>query len=190
MNDQTPEAQQQPIVLGYVLLQTVQENQYRGGIMLIDEHGVPLEVWISSPLQITKVQTILYGKSLGRHLATEVVGKPLFSALRTTPSIILCNQDIFLDMHSPERPVLMLQGQERIDIDLARAGMGADDDGDVNAFVPILERTAARGDEASYSAVLPRVRTLYSTMDLLEPFERLARAIAEVERAASQVSSR
>ena len=53
------------------------DKGYRGGILVTDEWGKPLEFRCTSPVHPNPVQRTLYGQTLLPHIAVELIGAPL-----------------------------------------------------------------------------------------------------------------
>ncbi|MBI3823662.1 MAG: hypothetical protein HY289_13415 [Planctomycetes bacterium] len=69
-----------------------------GGYLVTNAWGRPLEFRLSSAVQPNKVQTILYGDSLGRYLCGDVIGKTLLDKTTTPVQWLLVDNPLTLDL--------------------------------------------------------------------------------------------
>ena len=68
--------------LAYIILADVEDGVLRGGILVTDAHGKPVEFRCTSPIRPNAVQRTLYGGTLMPHIAVELVGVPLVHAVQ------------------------------------------------------------------------------------------------------------
>src|SRR3990172_5492533 len=88
------------------------ERGYRGGLLVTDSRGKPLEFRCTSPIRPNQVQRILYGRTLMPYLAVQLIGVPLLSSVAEKPNIIVVNFDVFLDLREfVQQPVLFVRRQ-------------------------------------------------------------------------------
>ena len=77
-----------PIKLAYFM--AVKEGaSYLGGLLVTDTSGIPLDFRYTEPITPTRLQSILYGKSLEPHLKEEVIQKTLLKELKTPPDLFI-----------------------------------------------------------------------------------------------------
>ena len=62
--------------IAFVVLANVEDGVLRGGILITDAHGKPLEFRCTSPIRPNAVQRTLYGSTLMPHIAVELVHCP------------------------------------------------------------------------------------------------------------------
>ncbi|MCD6393593.1 MAG: hypothetical protein J7M40_08795, partial [Planctomycetes bacterium] len=98
--------------IAFVMLAEVEDSVLRGGILVTDSHGKPLEFRCTSPIRPNAVQRTLYGGTLMPHIAVELVGKPLVQAIQTSPDVVLVQQEEFLSLRTRcEKPLLLARRQ-------------------------------------------------------------------------------
>ena len=81
--------------LAFVTLSEVEDGVLRGGILVTDAHGKPVEFRCTSPIRPNTVQRTLYGGTLMPHIAVELVGKPLIQAVQASPDVGLSSRRNF-----------------------------------------------------------------------------------------------
>src|SRR5258708_21460228 len=94
--------------LGYMELE--KGSAYRGGILVADEWGKPLEFRCTAPVRPNPVQRTLYGETLMPHIAVELVGTPLLRTLEERPEVVVIQDDVFFDLRNhTATPVLRIR---------------------------------------------------------------------------------
>lgn len=79
--------------LGYLLITSPRPNVYMGGLMVTDGYGLPVHFCYTEPTQPTKIQQVLYGETLARHIKTEVIAKSLVKQSQQLPTLLLTEDD-------------------------------------------------------------------------------------------------
>ena len=101
--------------LAFTTLVEVENSVLRGGILITDAHGKPVEFRCTSPIRPNAVQRTLYGSTLMPHIAVELVGSPLLKNVQTSPDVVLVQQEEFLTLRERfDKPLLLAvrQGQD------------------------------------------------------------------------------
>ena len=157
---------------------------FRGGILLVDGRGTPLEFRCTSPIRPNPVQRMLYGDSLEPYMLAELMAKPLLQNVSQSYDIVLVDDVLFLNMRQRcECPVLFVRRQG-----VTVSGVGAQDaqaisgsliDSPSGRFDPVVVQPSSEHPQDRDSA-LPRLERLFAVFDVLEPFERVQRALEKV----------
>ncbi len=153
----------------------------RGGALVIDESGKPLEFRCTSPIRPNAVQKMLYGRSLQPYILVELIGRPLLKGLREQFDFIVVNSPFFLNLREHfDRPCLFVrrQGEEMT------AGSDGEDRSpselvDSPKYDPVVMQGFEEYPEDTKKAY-PIFQALSKRMNILEPFERIARALERV----------
>lgn len=155
---------------------------YRGGILVINERGVPMEFRCTSPIRPNVVQRTLYGPSLDPFMLVELIGKPLLSTLRERFDVLTVNEPSFLNIRQQcVQPTVYLRRQG---VDLTAET--ADDDGESALIEPRSQKFAPvvaevfREDAAGIQTALPFLQRCSVSFDIMEPFERILKALQKV----------
>ena len=167
--------------------QTEGGEGYHGGTLVTNSSGKPLEFRSTSIVRPNLVQRTLYGSTLLAHLAQELFAIPLVGALREKPSVVLVCDEILLDIRPRvECPVLHVRRQgETIE-------MPKGNERESQATSEVLACPSGRFQPVvltphwQYREEARRVRgelePAFARMDLLEPFERVERALVALAR--------
>lgn len=167
--------------------QTEGGEGYHGGTLVTDSGGKPLEFRSTSIVRPNFVQRTLYGSTLLAHLAQELFAIPLMEALREEPNVVLVRDETLLDIRlQVECPVLHVRRQgETIE-------MPKGSERESQATSEVIACPSGRFQPVvltphwQYREEARRVRgelePVFARMDLLEPFERVGRALEELAR--------
>jgi hypothetical protein len=81
------------LALAYVKIIALPGNAFAGGVMVVDGRGLPLDFRYTEPVQPSKVQAVLYGKSLDRHVRQDVIFKQLAGKIDPRPAVVLVDDE-------------------------------------------------------------------------------------------------
>lgn len=141
-------------MIGYLLVKKI-ENKYIGGILIINEKGIPLEFKYTEPIIPTGIQKIIYGSSLDEFLSTEIIGKTLVEKAENKPEIILVNNP---ELIFSENMVLILESktptEDSIEIN--------------NRFFKVTPLN---------DSIKEKINNIAEKIDITEPFSRLEKAL-------------
>ena len=140
-----------------------------GGYLVTNAWGRPLEFRLSSAVQPTKVQQILYGDTLHAYLCGELIGKTLLDKTATPVQCVVTDNPLALDLRL------------RLDIPVALLHVGQDAPSAPPGLMvqPNLYcHSRQPGDVAAIREVLARIPSL----DLAEPFARIKEAMSEARK--------
>ena len=167
---------------------------YLGGILVVDEFGLPLEFRHTVALRPSRLQTTLYGEALDRYLRAAVITTRLLDDLERAPAVVLVT-DPLLAIGGDELPVAHMEasglepsgpvGTFR-EVDGASAGFTLQ----LRANDPPT-RFITRADRAGYRSMSDAILRVAETMDLAEPPARVRaalRLIAAGESPAAQAA--
>ena len=81
---------------------------YLGGVLVVDEFGLPLEFRHTVALRPSRLQTTLYGEALDRYLRAAVITTRLLDDLERAPAVVLVT-DPLLAIGGDELPVAHME---------------------------------------------------------------------------------
>lgn len=132
---------------------------YVGGYLVTNAWGRPMEFRLSSAVQPSRVQQILYGDTLEPYLCGELIGKALVEKAATPVSVIFTDHPAVLEMRRRfELPIAFV----RTDADAGQ----------------LVCHGQYPQDQAAARAILDRL----GVFDLSEPFARIREALAEARK--------
>jgi hypothetical protein len=169
-------------VIGYLDVQQVEPAGYLGGVLVVDEFGLPVEFRHSVALRPTPLQRTLYGDALDRYLRAAVIAVRLLDDLESAPGVILASDPI-LAVGGVTPPVAAF---ERSGVEpLGPAGTLQPLSGAANpGFVLQLRegepplRLITKAGAEHHRAMADAVLEAAETMDVYEPPARVRSALA------------
>ncbi len=169
--------------LAYIARQAFEDaGAYRGGILVVDDVGTPLEFRCTSPVRPNPTQKVLYGENLDPHMLIELMGKPLLRSLRETYDLLLVVDPWLLNLreHS-ERPTIFVrrQGVELTQTISATATHSKVVEPLSERFEPVVTETLPEHSE-DLDFARPLLQRCSKRFDVLEPFDRIRRALDKV----------
>lgn len=167
--------------VAFVTLTEVDDGVLRGGILVTDSSGKPVEFRCTSPIRPNTVQRTLYGGTLMPHIAVELVGAPLLKAVQASPGIVLVQQEEFLSLRTRcEKPLLIARRQgEEMQLS-EETGKNRPEEllsSRSGKFAPVVV-TCHWDYPDDIVQCKEGLGWMFSNCDLVEPFERVKRALA------------
>lgn len=172
----------EPIKLAYFM--AVKEGaSYLGGLLVTDPSGIPLDFRYTEPITPTRLQTILYGKSLEPHLKEEVIQKTLLKELKAAPDLFILSASELAGGWSGEArfPVLAVQKSQEQPLpkvgDVFRAGPRDLLLQVTEGAAPLRVMFATSVEPATQEQAAQKLLEAGYHMDLTEPLERVGAAL-------------
>ena len=166
--------------IGFLTVRFLEDGSYRAGLLVTDEKGKPLELRATGALRPDRIQGVIYGDTLVSTIAQDLCGQPLIESLSERPDIIVADQEAFLPLHTSEQPVLHIRrtGQE-LEVD---SGTQEDHREEVlqapsGRFEPVVLKFADKVEDEESHRLRTQLATLFRGFDLVEPFDRVAKAL-------------
>jgi hypothetical protein len=151
-------------------LSVVQEGAgYVGGYLVTNGWGRPLEFRLTSAVQPTKVQQILYGNTLPAYLCGELIGKTLLEKTAAAVQWVVSDNPLALDLRL------------RVELPVVFCNSSAE----ALAAPPGLMIQPNLYCHAQYPGDVDAVRDLLDKLgafDLAEPFVRVREAMSEARK--------
>ncbi len=171
------------LLLGFLALyETLSKDGYLEAVLVTNAHGIPQEFRCTHPVKPTTIQKPLYGDALQPYIGVNMCGKPLIQSIGNTPSLIVIIDDFLLDVRTTSScPVILVRrAGEVIDVEhseeSARTLKRERVDCSSGSFQPIIlsPHPVFEDDMQFARGVFDKI---FSHLDPLEPFERMAKAI-------------
>jgi len=160
-------AETQEIRIAFVDVTLFSDGSIRGGIMTTDIETRPYEFRVTSPINPTQVQKILYGTSLKDYVYGELICAPLVKATKEKLSVVLTKDPHILAMRPlVSVPIILIQD------DYKQAGEG----------IKPVSFSAHKNFKSELSYAQSILVPIAQNHDLIEPFERLILALKEINR--------
>lgn len=188
------ETESAPTIGFYAVVEDAQCG-YFGGLLITNEFARPVEFHCTTPVKPNRAQEILYGVTLQQFLYGELIGKSLLEKLKNQPKLICVNKRPSLALgDNLDFPVVWVLHEdelaERTAVLSSRHGeiqFGSSRQDDQRDSVIVVGRNRCVPHERwvqKRELLLSRLMGIPPSIDLLEPFERICRAIEEASQAA------
>ena len=173
----------QKATVAYLSLMSPDASVMQGGLMVTDGYGLPVEFRYSEPIQPTKLQQILYGASLHDYLKHEVIVGALLEQAETSFDLLLVEDDSFLALENKKLQVLRVSDTSAPP--LAEPGQYQSISGTElllqtglhQSPVRVQFNEASEDESQDITTLLSRLIELGQKMDVVEPLQRIQRAL-------------
>lgn len=150
----------------------------RGAILISDRETKPLEFRVTGPVRPQKFQEIVYGGLLNEHIFVELIGLPLLNALQQQPNLIVVRDILFLEINiKQEIPTVLLLKEDE---PLLKRGTSSKPLNPQDSGRPPVKICTLDQFEPNLEEISHQLQPIFLNRDLLEPFERLEKACADV----------
>ncbi|MFN3429277.1 MAG: hypothetical protein ACK46X_04920 [Candidatus Sericytochromatia bacterium] len=95
--------------LGYLKIVNLGPHAFAGGLMIVDTRGLPQDFRYTDPVNPSKVQQILYGKALDRHVRQDVIFKHLAEKLEPRPALLIVDDELLVGLPASVPVVLVVE---------------------------------------------------------------------------------
>jgi len=177
---------QKGLALGYLRL--IEEgNLFQGAALVTDFRGIPLDFRYTEPISPTRLERILYGDALDVYIREEVILESLLKAVEVKPSLWVCNDRKLLEFLKEHAacPPIFLESTSYSPLDAVgemvpqpEAGAYLVQVDPISAPLKLIVPVST-GEDAVKSAASILIEAAAS-MELLEPFARIKRALEAV----------
>ena len=166
--------------LAFISLVELEKDVFRGGVLVTDAQGKPLEFRCTSAIQPTAVQKTLYGGTLNAHMAVELTARPLLNAVKQEYDAVFVTQDDFIELRKAiKKPLLVVAKQG--------ATLATQENAEEPTKSELLASPSGKFDPVVLTChwqhaddidqTLPNLGVLFSRFDLIEPFARIGSAL-------------
>ncbi|MCD6119799.1 hypothetical protein J7K50_08190 [bacterium] len=172
--------------IGYLCAKHISDSRWLGGLLVVDELGLPIEFKHTEPCEPSGLARLLHGGRLEWHLKVNVVGLPLISAITSNVAAVICDENVYLRLQPRVKHTLAtitLTDQQPL------PETGQIEDVTPGRWLVSHSSTAspiiiALADEQgrTIQKISDAVIALVQSVSVLEPMERLRKAIDYVAR--------
>ena len=174
--------------LGYIAIDGA-DGLFRGASLVVDFRGIPIRFYYTDPIKPSRLERVLYGNALEVYLREELILESLLNAVDAKPSLWICREpDLLVPLKSLTKgKVLFLASSLRSPMDAAGNVESTGESGvymiqadSVSAPLRAVFPANTKEDEVKQSAAV--LVDAAKTMELLEPFGRIQKALLLEEK--------
>jgi hypothetical protein len=174
--------------LGYIAVDGA-EGSFRGATLVVDFRGIPVRFYYTDPIKPSRLERVLYGQALEVYLREELILESLLNAVDVKPVLWICREpDLLAPLKTLTKgKVLFLSHSIRSPMDAAG---NVESTGEpwvymvqadsVSAPLRVVFPENTKEDEVKQTAAV--LVDAAKTMELLEPFGRILKALAMEEQ--------
>ena len=170
--------------LGYVLVDGT-EGVFRGAVLVTDFRGIPADFRYTDPIRPSRIEKILYGSALDVYLKEELILESIVGAVEVQPLLWVCRDSDLLEPLSriAKAKTVLLAPTSRSPLDATGDMEKQNDPGSYlvqadSVSAPLrLSLPLPKAKEEEARAVSSILVEAAATMDLLEPFSRMGKAL-------------
>jgi hypothetical protein len=170
--------------LAYLIAEAVDDNSWSGGLLITDDHGLPLDFRYVEPIRPTRLQKLIYGESLKRSLMLDAIAGTLLKATNFKSEWIFTNDPVLLELDGKtsgkvvsisngEKDPLTEVGEWRFD----KVGEGALQ---VSPTGPPVKLHFDAKEKIDTDKIAEDLAWLASQFDFTEPLKRVQSALKEI----------
>lgn len=171
--------------LGYVLVDG-SEGVFRGAVLVTDFRGIPADFRYTDPLRPSRIEKILYGSALDVYLKEELILESIVGAVEVRPLLWVCRDTDLLEplSRAAKAKAVLLVPTNRAPFDATGDMEKQNDPGSYliqadSVSAPLrMSLPLPKSTEEEAKAVAAMLVEAAATMDLLEPFSRMGKALA------------
>jgi hypothetical protein len=173
--------------LGYIVVDGA-EGLFRGASLVVDFRGIPMDFRHTDPIRPTRLERILYGSALEVYLREELILESLAGAVEVKPTLWICREpDLLAPLKSITRgKVLFLAPSSRPPLEAAGSMENAGEGGAVymlqadSVSAPLRVAFPDNTREDEVKQIVGLLVDAAKTMELLEPFGRIQKALTSL----------
>lgn len=167
------------VTISFLEMHRFEDNAaIRGAMLVTDIETRPLEFRITAPIRPQRFQKMLYGELLDEHVSVELMGLPLLNALQQKPNLIIVRSSLFLGLNlKQEIPTILLLKEDEL---LLKRGAFTKSLNSPDSGHPPIKICTSGQFEQKLEQIAQKLQPIFLARDLMEPFDRLERACADV----------
>ena len=167
------------------------DGSYAGGLLVCNQRGLPIDFRYVEPIKPTKLQELIYGAALRRYIKVEAIGVGLLQSCAANYTATFVDDEIFFELSDRCKSPIVKVEKSKND-PLAEAGKWENLNGEGVVFQAKegdnpISLHFADVDNGSIEKFMQDFSSLAETLDILEPLERVKRAIVEIGKSNGEV---
>ncbi len=150
------------------------DEEYKAGILVADKNTKPVEFRATTNLEIDELQKILYGDVLEDSIIKENFAIDLIKALKIKPDLVLVKEKELLEIRNKVNvPIGYISKFDPFKATYRYSKQISSKTGRFDTLVLIVNKE----DEKYLEEFSRKLQSIYKTLNLLEPFNRVYKAL-------------
>ncbi|MDN5342272.1 hypothetical protein OF820_01910 [Oceanotoga sp. DSM 15011] len=159
-------------MIGYFKIYKSEDEKFTGGILILNNKGLPVSFKYTEPIKPGKIQKIIYGKNLKSYLANEIIGQKVLENVENL-EIIFINDPEIKDMIDTEKNICFINE------------VFSNNETKLNqkeAYVSISDNKSLKLQfiKEIGSDLFQEIIKISEIFDIYEPFQRLSEALNHI----------
>lgn len=175
--------------LGYIVVDA-EDGSFWGAALVADFRGIPVDFRYTEPIKPTKLEKVLYGNALDVYLKEELILESVVGAVEARPAVWICKDQNFLTpiKNVVKGKVVVLANTNRTPLDAAGDFEPSSESGVFfmqadSVSAPLKITFHPNVLEPEIKATISLLANAAQTMELLEPFGRIQKALDAIAAA-------
>jgi hypothetical protein len=159
-------------MIAYFTIFKSENEKYSGGLLIVNEKGLPLSFKYTTPIQPGKIQKIIFGNNLKSYLASEIIGKKLLSEEKELSFIFVDDSEI-IEFVETDKNLLFLKETYNQSENHFKGTEGA-------IITSPNRGLKIQSSKEITSEIFEKIKNFSDYFDLYEPFSRLKEALSHI----------
>ena len=163
--------------VGFLTLHNINGAGYLSSFLITDFKGIPIEFRCTHPIELDSLQISLYGSTLLSHVGIDLIGKPLLRSVENNPKLIFVDKPFLLKLDDYSKcPLMFVKMADTEENHAISETFGLDYH--IEVIKPINDKfKTLEIVKKKKLKIKDLVERLYAEFDVLEPFERMKKAV-------------
>lgn len=170
--------------LAYLVAEAIDELSWAGGLLVTDDHGLPIDFRYVEPIRPTRIQKLIYGDSLKRYLLLDAIAGTLLKAANPRADWLFTPNMLLLDMETRVSGRLVVIGNGEKEPFNETGAWKIERPGEIALQVaqtgPPVRLTFKARNEEETETVARELCRLTDQLDFTEPLRRVESALKEI----------
>ncbi|PNR97359.1 hypothetical protein X928_10060 [Petrotoga miotherma DSM 10691] len=159
-------------MLGYFTIYKSEDELFSGGLLILNENGIPVSFKYTEPIKPSKIQKIIYGSNLKNYLAFQILSNEELYSPHDVDLILTDDSDLinYIDIDKVIMYIMEVSSGKGFEVK------------EKEGIIPINQNTSLRfySSKLLDSLTLKKLKSYIEIFDIFEPFTRLKEALVYI----------
>ncbi|MDK2812254.1 MAG: hypothetical protein PWQ78_464 [Petrotoga sp.] len=160
------------IMLGYFSIYKSEDEMFSGGLLILNENGIPVSFKYTEPIKPSKIQKIIYGSNLKNYLAFQILSSEELYSPHDVDLILTDDSDLinYIDIDKVIMYIMEVSSDKGFEVK------------EKEGIIPINQNSSLRfySSKVLDSLTLKKLKSYIEIFDIFEPFTRLKEALVYI----------